>query len=67
MELRFRREKNSHRGISCLTELRSLIAYQVNQEFLDEICELPLLELLYVDQLSAADAHVSDAAKTCVT
>ena len=56
-ELRFRREKNSHRGISRLTQLRSLIAFQVNQEFLEEICELPLLELLYVDQLSAADAQ----------
>lgn len=53
--LRFRREKRSHRGISRFTQLRRLVAYSVNQECLEEIAELPRLEMLYVDGMSAVD------------
>ncbi len=56
-ELRFRREKKSYRGISCLVHLRHLIAFQVNQEFLEEISELPHLEFLYIIQLTATNAE----------
>lgn len=55
-ELCFRREKNSHRGIFRLTHLRKLAASCVNQEFLEEISQLPLLESLYIDQTSATSA-----------
>ena len=55
-ELRFRREKNSHRGISRLIHLRKLVAICVNQDFLEEISQLPLLEFLYIDQTTAANA-----------
>ena len=40
------REKNSFRGISTRKNLRILTAGAVNQDFLDEICELPELEWL---------------------
>lgn len=51
--LRFTREKNSHRGISRLKSLRTLVAFCVNQECLEEISELPLIETLYLPQLAA--------------
>src|ERR1700752_5396508 len=38
------REKNSHRGISQRRGLRTLVAGAANQDYLDEICELPDLE-----------------------
>jgi hypothetical protein len=60
--MRFRREKNSHRGISRLTRLRTLFASCVNQDFLEEISQLPLLESLYIDQTSATSA---DCLKHC--
>ena len=56
-ELRFRREKNSYRGISRLVHLRHLTAFQVSQDFLEEISELPLLESLYIVQLTATNAE----------
>lgn len=40
------RDKNSHRGISQRPKLRTLVAGAVNQDFLDEICELTQLEHL---------------------
>ena len=40
------REKNSFRGISTRKKLRILTASAVNQDFLDEICELENLEWL---------------------
>ena len=53
--MRFRREKRSHRGISHFTCLRQLVAFCVNQECLEEISNLPQLETLYLDQLTATD------------
>ena len=44
-----RREKNSFRGISTRTSLRALVAQAVNQDFLDEICELSALEDLALE------------------
>lgn len=62
-ELRFRREKNSHRGISRLTKLRTLAAFCVNQDFLEEISHLPLLEALWIDQTSATSADCLERCK----
>src|SRR5271168_5084677 len=53
--LQFRRDKSSHRGISRLRHLRQLVAFCVNQEFLEEISELPKLETLYISQTTATD------------
>jgi hypothetical protein len=53
--LRFRREKNSHRGISRLSRLRQLVVFCVNQECLEEIASLPRLEILYISEISAID------------
>jgi hypothetical protein len=53
--LHFRRVKNSHRGISRLTSLKTLWARGVNQAFLEEISALADLETLYVDGLTACD------------
>lgn len=49
------REKNSHRGISSCTHLKSLIAKQVNQDFLEEISRLNGLEYLELEVLTAGD------------
>ena len=43
------REKNSFRGISTRRKLRILTAGAVNQDFLDEICELTNLEELSLE------------------
>ena len=43
------REKNSFRGISTRKQLRILTASAVNQDFLDEICELTNLEDLSLE------------------
>lgn len=43
------REKNSFRGISTRQNLRVLTASAVNQDFLDEICELENLEWLELE------------------
>ncbi|MEN6451421.1 MAG: hypothetical protein ABFC96_13090 [Thermoguttaceae bacterium] len=53
VSLRFRREKNSHRGISRLKALRQLVAFCVNQECLEEIAELSRIETLYICQTTA--------------
>lgn len=49
------REKHSHRGIANLRQLRELKARQINQEFLNEICELEKLEFLELDVVTAID------------
>lgn len=53
--LRFRREKSSHRGISQFTRLRRLVAFCVNQDFLEELSQLPNLEFLYISEMTAPD------------
>ncbi len=54
-ELCFRRERSSHRGIHRFQCLRRLWLYHVNQEFLEEVCELPAVEQLFIDRLTATD------------
>ncbi len=54
--LRFRREGNSHRGISRLTKLHTLVAFCVNQECLEEIAELPNLTTLHIPETTASSA-----------
>lgn len=54
-ELRFRRERSSHRGISRLTKLRSLQAYSVDSEYLEEISNIPDLEHLYISRITTED------------
>ncbi len=56
--LRFRRVKNSHRGIGRFRNLRLLVAFCVNQDCLDEIATLPGLETLYIEELSATNLAV---------
>lgn len=53
VELYFRREKSSHRGIAALKGLKRLWVHKVNQEFLGEIAELPDLEMLYIGSTTA--------------
>jgi len=53
--LRFRRIKNSHRGIGKLRNLKWLLAYCVNQDCLDELAALSNLEVLYISELNATD------------
>lgn len=55
VELRLHRERSSHRGVGRLQSLERLWAYSVNQSFLDEICELRSLQLLYIERLGVAD------------
>ena len=42
------RVKDSHDGISKRRKLQELVAYSVNQDYLDEICELRSLEFLHL-------------------
>ena len=53
--LRLRRERKSHKGVKHLKQLKRLWAYAVDQDFLDEICELENLELLSIDRVTAKD------------
>ena len=53
--LQLRREKKSHQGVGKLRALRTLLAYQVDQSFLDELCELTQLQTLYIEGLTASD------------
>jgi len=53
--LRFRRVKNSHRGIGRFHNLELLVAFCVNQDCLDEISTLPRLRTLHIDEISATD------------
>ena len=45
---RVNRVKNSHRGIRAFTGVEELLAGSVNQDFLDEICALPNLKVLFM-------------------
>ena len=56
--LHFCREKKSHRGIRNHTSLRELVAKQVDQNFLHEICELYNLEYLEMEIVTAADISI---------
>lgn len=49
----FYREKNSHRGITRFSSLQKLKAKMVNQDFLEEICELGNLEYLSMEVVTA--------------
>jgi len=53
--LHFYREKMSHRGIGSHTSLRELVAKQVDQKFLHEICDLYNLEYLEMETVTATD------------
>jgi hypothetical protein len=57
-ELRFHRERSSHRGIHRFKNLRRLWLYAVNQDFLDEIVQLPDIESLYIEGLTATNLNV---------
>jgi len=49
------RIKDSHKGISQLWHLASLSAVAVNQDYLDEICQLKNLTRLSIDMSTATD------------
>lgn len=53
-ELTLLRQEKSHRGLSKLKRLRHLWAGRVNQEMMEEIAELPELEILRIKNMSAA-------------
>lgn len=57
-QVRFRRVGKSHRGIRNLKGLESLWAYGVDQDFLEEICSLHTLRLLYIEKVTAIDLSV---------
>ena len=54
-ELRFRREVRSHRGLHRLKSLRRVWLYAVNQDCLEEVVQLPGVELLVMDGVTASD------------
>jgi Leucine-rich repeat (LRR) protein len=54
-ELRFTRERASHRGIHQLQQLRRVWLFSVNQDFLDEIVQVPSIEMIYISGLTASD------------
>jgi len=51
----FYRERNSHRGIFRFQNLQELEARMVNQDFLEEICELENLKYLSIEMVTATD------------
>lgn len=53
--LRFRRDKSSFRGISRFNQLRRLWVYSVNQQFLEELANIPTIEWLFIDGTTATD------------
>ena len=53
--LRFRREKNSHRGLREFERLKELVVCCPNQEAIAEIGHLRNLEFLYIDETRAKD------------
>jgi hypothetical protein len=53
-ELTLARQGRSYRGLSRLKRLRHLWAGRVNQEMIEEIAELPELEILRIKNMSAA-------------
>jgi Leucine-rich repeat (LRR) protein len=54
-ELCFRRDGSSHRGIHRFRQLRRLWLYSVNQEFLEELAEIPSVEQLFIDGTTITD------------
>lgn len=54
-ELRFRREGSSHRGLHRFGSLRRVWAYSVNQDFLEELADIPTVEQLFIDGTTATD------------
>lgn len=54
-ELHVARVRKSHRGIGSLRRLRRLWAHAVDQDFLDEICQLESLEMLCAQSVTASD------------
>jgi hypothetical protein len=54
-DVRLRRTRSSHRGISKLTNVSRLWAYGVDQDFLDEICAMQALDSLYLERVTAND------------
>ena len=56
----FHRERSSHRGIHRFKHLRRLWLYGVNQDFLEEVVQIPSIQSLYVKGLTATDlGHLS--------
>ena len=53
--LHFYRDKKSHDGISKFHTLRELLAKQVDQDFLEQICKLNSLEYLEMEVVTATD------------
>jgi hypothetical protein len=53
--LRLRRVRKSHCGVGKLRELRQLWAHDVDQSYLDELCELTSLESVYLERVTATD------------
>ena len=51
----FRRVKNSHRGLKEFRNIRRLFAYNVNDDFLKEICCLSELTYLWAENVTAED------------
>jgi hypothetical protein len=49
------RKGRSHEGVGRLRSIRTLMAYEVDQAYFDELCELEGLETLYVESLKATD------------
>jgi hypothetical protein len=56
--LHFYREKKSHRGIRKHKSLKELVAKQVDQNFLHEICDLYNLEYLEMETVTATDISI---------
>src|SRR5438034_6799812 len=54
-ELCFRRDGSSHRGIRRFSKLRRLWLYSVNQEFLEELADIPAIEQLFIQGITATD------------
>jgi len=55
LRLRFRREKNSHRGLREFKDLKELVIFCPNQDAIEEIGYLQSLEFLYIDMTWATD------------
>lgn len=53
--LSFHRRKDSHRGIGELQDLDTLWAHEVNQAFLEEICTIPSIRVLFMEFVRATD------------
>jgi len=54
-ELRFRRDGSSHKGIHRFSSLRRVWLYSVNQDFLEELADIPTIERLFIDGTTATD------------